>query len=87
MKQIDYKNLERFDMKMPPRRVKWYLKPIIKLLVAPAIKKYKPKTLFFGHHHKNRYFKISHTDCYNIYGLGIFNIEKGKVIDWLCYGF
>lgn len=51
------------------------------------IKKYKPKTLFFGHHHKNRYFKISHTDCYNIYGLGIFNIEKGKVIDWLCYGF
>ena len=42
MKQIDYKNLERFDMKMPPRRVKWYLKPIIKLLVAPAIKKYKP---------------------------------------------
>lgn len=42
MKTIDYKNPERFDMKMPPRRVKWYLKPIIKLLVAPAIKKYKP---------------------------------------------
>ncbi|MBP5342474.1 1-acyl-sn-glycerol-3-phosphate acyltransferase [bacterium] len=42
MKKIDYKNLKRFDMKEPPRRVKWFLKPIIKLLVRPAIKKYKP---------------------------------------------
>ena len=42
MKTIDYKNPERFDMKMPPRKAKWYLKPIMKLLIAPAWKKYKP---------------------------------------------
>lgn len=42
MKNIDFDKIERFDMKEPPRRCKWYLKPIEKLLVAPAIKKYKP---------------------------------------------
>ena len=42
MKEIDFDKIERFDMKEPPRRCKWYLKPIEKLLVAPAIKKYKP---------------------------------------------
>ena len=36
------KEIKRFDMSIPPRNIKWYLKPIIKLLVAPAIKKYKP---------------------------------------------
>ena len=50
------------------------------------IKKRKPKTVFFGHQHKNRYFKIGNTDCYNVYGIGIFNIEDGRVIDWICYG-
>ena len=43
MKDVDFK---RFDMKEPPRNIKWYLKPIAKLLVMPAIKKYKPKVTY-----------------------------------------
>lgn len=45
------------------------------------IKKRQPKTVFFGHHHKNRHFMIGKTDCYNVYGISIFSIENGKVID------
>ena len=36
------KEIKRFDMSIPPRNIKWYLKPITKLLYMPAIKKYKP---------------------------------------------
>ena len=36
------KEVKRFDMSMPPKNIKWYLKPITKLLYMPAIKKYKP---------------------------------------------
>ena len=43
MKQVDFDKIERFDMTLPPRSIKWYLKPIVKLLVNPAIKKYKPE--------------------------------------------
>lgn len=50
------------------------------------IKKHKPKTVFFGHQHKNRHFMIGNTDCYNVYGIGIFNIENGRVTDWISYG-
>ena len=37
------KEIKRFDMSLPPRNIKWYLKPIKNLLCAPAIKKYKPR--------------------------------------------
>ena len=40
------KEIKRFDMSMPPRKTKWYLKPIKKLLCAPAIKKYKPRITY-----------------------------------------
>lgn len=45
----------------------------------------KPKLVFFGHHHKNTNFKIGNTDCYNVYELGIFDIENGKVISYQNY--
>ena len=45
----------------------------------------KPKLVFFGHHHKNTNFKIGNTDCYNVYELGIFNIEDGKVVSYQNY--
>jgi len=38
--------IKRFDMKEPPRKTKWYLKPIKKLLCYPAYKKYKPEITF-----------------------------------------
>lgn len=41
-KKIDFKNIKRFDMSKPPKSVSWYLKPIMKLIVSPAIKKYNP---------------------------------------------
>ena len=40
------KEIKRFDMSMTPRKTKWYLKPIKKLLCAPAIKKYKPRITY-----------------------------------------
>ena len=40
------KEIKRFDMSMPPRKTKWYLKSIKKLLCAPAIKKYKPRITY-----------------------------------------
>ena len=36
------KEFKRFDMSLPPRHVKWYLKPIIPLIVNGNIKKHKP---------------------------------------------
>lgn len=42
------KEIKRFDMSMPPRNIKWYLKPITKLLYMPAIKKYKPRITKIG---------------------------------------
>ena len=45
MKDSEFK---RFDMTLPPRNIKWYLKPVAKLLVSPAIKKYKPKVTYVG---------------------------------------
>lgn len=36
--------------------------------------KRQPDIMLFGHHHKNRYFRIKNTDCYNIYGIRILNI-------------
>lgn len=35
-------DFKRFDMNEPPRKMKWYLKPIMKLIAAPTIKKNKP---------------------------------------------
>lgn len=55
--------------------------------ITNYIKKAKPKLVFFGHHHKNRNFKIGHTDCYNVYELGIFDIENGKVVNYQNYNF
>ena len=37
-----YEDVKRFDMRIPPRKTKWYLKPVKKLLCYPAFKKYKP---------------------------------------------
>ena len=42
------KEIKRFDMSLPPRTIKWYLKPIKNLLCAPAIKKYKPRVTKIG---------------------------------------
>lgn len=35
-------DFKRFDMSMPPKHVKWFLKPIIPLIVNSGIKKHKP---------------------------------------------
>lgn len=53
--------------------------------ITKYIKKHKPKILLFGHHHKNNYFKLKHTECYNIYGISIFNMDKTKILNWTCY--
>jgi len=36
------KEIKRFDMKKPPRKIKWYLKPIRDIMCYPAFIKYKP---------------------------------------------
>ena len=36
------KEFKRFDMSIPPKHVKWFLKPLIPLLVNGNIKKHKP---------------------------------------------
>lgn len=36
------KEFKRFDMSIPPKHVKWFLKPIIPLIVNSGIKKHKP---------------------------------------------
>ena len=36
------KDFKRFDMSIPPRKVKWFLKPLIPLLINGNIKKHKP---------------------------------------------
>lgn len=41
-KEIMKDVFQRFDMRRPPIRTKWYLKPIIKTLCAPAFRKHKP---------------------------------------------
>lgn len=42
------KEIKRFDMKKPPKKTKWFLKPIIKLLCSPAFKKYKPEITYIN---------------------------------------
>ena len=39
---------KRYDMKEPPRRFKWYLKPVADLICAPAIRKYRPRVTCRG---------------------------------------
>ena len=41
-------NFERFDMKKPPVRTKWYLRPLTYLLSAPDVKKHKNKLTKIG---------------------------------------
>ena len=53
--------------------------------ITDYINRVKPKILFYGHHHKNRNYKIGDTDCYNVYELGIFDIEDGKVVNYTNY--
>ena len=36
------KEVKRFNMSKPPQNIKWYLKPIVKVLCAPGMKKHKP---------------------------------------------
>lgn len=36
-------NFERFDMKVPPVRTKWYLRPLTYILSAPDVAKHKCK--------------------------------------------
>lgn len=38
--------IKRFDMSLPPRKIKWYLKPIKTLLCRPAIWKYRPRITY-----------------------------------------
>lgn len=47
-KKIIMKDFKRFDKEMPPKKVKWFLKPIINLLVNPQIKKHKPNITKIG---------------------------------------
>ena len=42
------KEVKRFNMSLPPRNIKWYLKPIKNLLCKPAIKKYKPRITYIN---------------------------------------
>ncbi len=42
----NFSEIKRFDMKAPPRKTKWYLKPIIRLLCSPAFKKYHPEVSY-----------------------------------------
>ena len=41
-------NFKRFDMSIPPKHVKWFLKPLIPLLVNGNIKKHKPVITYVG---------------------------------------
>ena len=43
MKEVKY-----FDMSMPPRKIKWYLKPVKNLLCKPTIKKHKAIINYVG---------------------------------------
>lgn len=40
--------MKKFDFTIPPKKVKWYLKPIINLLVNLSIKKYKPEITYIN---------------------------------------
>ena len=42
------KELKHFDMLKSPRKVAWYLKPLINLLISPGIKKHKPIIEYVG---------------------------------------
>ena len=53
--------------------------------ITDYINRVQPKILFYGHHHKNRNYKIGNTDCYNVYELGMFDIEDGKVVNYTSY--
>lgn len=39
---------KRFDFKKDPKRFRWYLRPVAKLLCAPAVRKYKPRITYRG---------------------------------------
>ena len=43
------------------------------------IKRVNPYVVFFGHHHKNNYFKINDTHCFCVYEIGIFNIDGDSI--------
>lgn len=40
--------MKKFDFTIPPKKVKWYLKPIINLLVNLSIKKFKPEITYIN---------------------------------------
>jgi len=39
-------NVKRFDMTIPPKKVKWYFRPIIDIMIKGDIKKHKPKITY-----------------------------------------
>jgi len=41
-------DIKRFDMSLPPRKTKWYLKPLKKILCAGDLKKHQPKITYVG---------------------------------------
>ena len=50
--------------------------------ILKYIKKNKPKTLIYGHHHKFNYQKIKKTECYCVYQIAWFEFnEDGKVLN------
>lgn len=54
--------------------------------ITDYIVKYQPKLVFFGHHHKNKQFIINQTTCFNIYEIGIFEIDNNiNVINYYNY--
>ena len=58
--------------------------------ITHYIKKNKPKVCIFGHHHRVNHFQIKtalfknqYCDCYNVYQMAWFDIDKnGNVKDW-----
>ena len=53
--------------------------------ITDYILQYQPKIVFFGHHHKNRQFNIGPTACFNVYEIGIFDIENNAVVNYKNY--
>lgn len=41
-------NMQKFDFTIPPKKVKWFLKPVINLLVYPSMWKYKPEITYIN---------------------------------------
>ena len=53
--------------------------------ITDYIRKYQPKIVFFGHHHKNNHFNIGSTVCFNVYEICIFDIENNVVVNYKNY--